>query len=1690
MKPMKECVRIVVTVLCLFAGQVEAKVLAFDFSSQGMGDASAPVSSFAVGDRINLSLPDGQSSFALEIVSAPPPGIAGQSFVAKDANGTASAVIKLARETLRITVDDFSNRKIYSVRIKDGVVESSVREIAMGGGCDCGTCSGEVAALPVPQEPASGSPKKLRLSTVAESGEPPVVDVLVAFDNGAKAWVENEWDGDTLEECADAAVQRMNMVLANSGLGNTYSYRLAGVTVVDDTASAVDYALGHECYGLDAWARVRAAREICGADIVTALVDLGPTFTGTRGVSYGLTRGYNGRIASFAALAFNACHIRSTFAEYTMVHEVGHNLGAGHSDLNNNYEGRASQYCDYAAGLHFANSTGGLFRTVMGYVDGSDGRRYAPTPYFSSPTLKPVEHDVYLGTPTNDNVRVLGETCSAVSQFRSTGAQVVDLGLTGKAGELVWRTTSPYPWTSVSATDWTNGVSQVLRGGLPNNAAGTSVLVTDVTGPARLFFRHKTAFYYSRTRIAGESYAAQYSHFDVFLDEKHVVSSPDPVEEWELVSLDIPEGTHELTFSFIQQNAVNGASEGAWVGDIALYDTAFVDFVPPSRAWASKTLPHVVTSSAIPANASFAMYADGGYDRDSNPYVQTVDDGSIVAGTVGVMSGTAAGICALSTGFESEQKSRSGDSYLMINAGSAKVAAATMEVFRDNFTYVSGDALMQLDGTAAIGYAVGGNYAVDGSSIPGNIGITVRGDAQAGTVIGGWTVDYGSATVGGSCAILVENLQTNAISVPPYSYSVPDGVDSGYIVGGGWGACTVEGDTSVTFAPQGNESGVCGKTIIGGGYGADSIVYGSSSVTICGGAYSGLIVAGSSGGTVAGGATLEISGGSFQGARLRGGNASGVKTLKFADCIDLSGVTEVAGFDAISIPDGVKITVTDATVLAAFTTKGYVTKESAPPYLVGLDQSVWRTANGGGNLSENWDRAPSSSADVVFVITEDTTITNDIALSAGTVKIQNLGNSEATLSFAGGSLLSASLLHVSSNVVVKAASGLISFSSVTGSGTVSYSGVKPPSNVGWTGSSWTGTVWVNDIAADSNERKDWDPSLYGHAGSRLRFANVNLYFRRIGDSGTVSVSWNVPIEVKGAGLNICDTYGYQTTVIPVLIGDGRFSSSKDSTNGSCINVLDASQFRGTVSFTHQRLVFGSNDVTVGKGGKVVVESGVGLTVPSNVIWTAAGGWTVNGRIDVRGALASSAATAIAGSGEIIYHNGIIPPGTSAWWSNASWNGTLAMEGLDGSDSTKDFQFEKYGNAASRVLLRNCSIYYLKNSNNTPFPGTLVLDGEDALRFGNNGYSKNWNVFGVLEGDGSIAASSSHQQTYVFNTATNFTGAITVNASGGSGRRIVFGVVSESSDLPSQSATITVKPGATASIGGGVTWFAHHGVEVGGTLLVKGANAMLDCNSSAAIGLKLDDGATLRFEAADALLAFAKAPTFASGTNYIAFASGISPTNGMVLVRWPDGSSPVGVFAFADSALSERFVLNKTATGLVVGNAPLPETVAASITVLNGEWVESSFACELPTSWATNYYPALDTPSAVAAKYDETAANGAKVWQCYMLGLDPTNAASRVSLAMTVVGNEIRFSVEGLGETHALDGINVYWYMKTATNLVTDATFRTTRNSASGLSPTFAGHPMPDTPTANATQPSDTLFYKIAVSFVAEDNESD
>ena len=319
------------------------------------------------------------------------------------------------------------------------------------------------------------------------------------------------------------------------------------------------------------------------------------------------------------------------------------------------------------------------------------------------------------------------------------------------------------------------------------------------------------------------------------------------------------------------------------------------------------------------------------------------------------------------------------------------------------------------------------------------------------------------------------------------------------------------------------------------------------------------------------------------------------------------------------------------------------------------------------------------------------------------------------------------------------------------------------------------------------------------------------------------------------------------------------------------------------------------------------------------------------------------------------------------------------------------------------------------SNNATFPGTLVLDGDGALRFGDNGYSNNYNVFGALEGDGSISASSIHKQAYVFNVATNYTGSITIGGSS-NGRRIVFGTTN---NLPSQAASITVQPGATASIGGGATWSAYHGIDVSGTLIVKGANATLTCDASAALGLRLNDGATLRFDAADAQLVFARAPTFASGSVKVAFAGGVLPADGKCLLAWPEGSAPNGTFAFADAALASGWELVKTSTGLVVKPKDRYDVPGTGACIAYDSALESWLDDE-------NFWMYEELGWTWQEFMDETGANGYLNWQNYILGLSASDPLAKIKakIGFDSQGNVVVSVADSIPRAPAVAGFSV------------------------------------------------------------------
>lgn len=239
------------------------------------------------------------------------------------------------------------------------------------------------------------------------------IDLLVAYDRTAADYVAAS--GQTAESFAAQEIARMNEVVRNSKLDSYFTFRLVGVCSVGAAvadAGGADSGFGGSLVklvaGTGAWRDVYAARDTYGADIVVTLTDTGST-SGIQGLGYALEKGQD--IAESAPYAYCVCAIRSLDTSYTMVHEVGHIMGAGHPDWNPSSLkfDPGPQYDAAAAGFYVGDKV-----TVMGYRTAD----YAVIPYFSSPEL--AFEGATLGDAKHNNRQTLISTYKAISEYRKS----------------------------------------------------------------------------------------------------------------------------------------------------------------------------------------------------------------------------------------------------------------------------------------------------------------------------------------------------------------------------------------------------------------------------------------------------------------------------------------------------------------------------------------------------------------------------------------------------------------------------------------------------------------------------------------------------------------------------------------------------------------------------------------------------------------------------------------------------------------------------------------------------------------------------------------------------------------------------------------------------------------------------------------------------------------------------------------------------------------------------------------------------------------------------------------------------------------------------------------------------------------------------------------------------------------------
>jgi len=233
------------------------------------------------------------------------------------------------------------------------------------------------------------------------------VDVLVAYEAGAKDYVENVPHG-TLWDFGENQVARMNAALNSTELDKCFRFRYVGCTNVAVACSDLDAVLEGvtDAQGPAAYAPIRAMREQVGADVVLVMAYSGAS--GKMGASYGLQAKES--VSAHAEKAYAVVSVVAAVQQDAALREVGRLMGAGGPDAE------GAHWKDYSHGHRLADRAGGTWKTIM--CDAEGGESSVSIPFFSSPEY--VYRGASVGSAEHDNTRALRESCVGVSQWRET----------------------------------------------------------------------------------------------------------------------------------------------------------------------------------------------------------------------------------------------------------------------------------------------------------------------------------------------------------------------------------------------------------------------------------------------------------------------------------------------------------------------------------------------------------------------------------------------------------------------------------------------------------------------------------------------------------------------------------------------------------------------------------------------------------------------------------------------------------------------------------------------------------------------------------------------------------------------------------------------------------------------------------------------------------------------------------------------------------------------------------------------------------------------------------------------------------------------------------------------------------------------------------------------------------------------
>lgn len=312
---------------------------------------------------------------------------------------------------------------------------------------ECATTREEDGVLSDPEIAEESAPVRSAVAGTQDSGAR--IDVMVLYTAAAR---QGAGGTANIQATIQAAIDAGNTAYANSQI--VQRLRLVHMSEVTYAESG---SFGAHLSWLSSNSAVAALRNTYRADVVDLMVN-DTEYCGLASLMVNVS-------PSFASSAFSVTSRTCAVGNFSLVHELGHNMGAHHDPAN----GGTAAY-PYSYG-HFVN---GSFRTVMAY-NSECTQGCTRVSRFSNPNVN------YLGAPTGvantrDNHRVLNNTASVVANFRPETGALEESGFftLTPCRILDTRSSSAFVAGDTNLIDVTNAC------GIPANATAVALNVTTI----------------------------------------------------------------------------------------------------------------------------------------------------------------------------------------------------------------------------------------------------------------------------------------------------------------------------------------------------------------------------------------------------------------------------------------------------------------------------------------------------------------------------------------------------------------------------------------------------------------------------------------------------------------------------------------------------------------------------------------------------------------------------------------------------------------------------------------------------------------------------------------------------------------------------------------------------------------------------------------------------------------------------------------------------------------------------------------------------------------------------------------------------------------------------------------------------------------------------------------------------------